>query len=403
MNKTEKYYYWKGINYNGIKVQGMIEAASSALAKNELGKQGIITQKITTNHALYCLKKNKKITSGHITFFIQQMASLLNAGIPIIQAFDLAINTQSHWLMKQLIISLKKNMENGISFSEAMRKNPSFFNTLLCNLIEAGEKSGKLELMLNKIAHYKEKIETIKKKVKKAFIYPAMVFSIACLVSLALLVFVVPQFEFLFKSFGADLPFLTQIIIQCSTFFKNYGLILAIFFVILNYSVLLAKKKSSGFICFIETMVLKIPILGPLFRGAIITRFSRTLAITFGAGIPLVNALTTVAGVTGSNAYTKAIYTLGEEIAAGQSMQIALKNTKLFPDLVIQMITIGEESGMLENMLFKIADFYEEEMNHTINILTDLLEPVIMVIVGILVGILIIAMYLPLFKLGSVV
>lgn len=287
--------------------------------------------------------------------------------------------------------------------AEALSKHPAYFNELFTNLVDAGEKSGSLDIMLDKIATYKEKIETIKKKIKKALTYPIAVLVVAILVTAALLIFVVPQFESLFKGFGADLPALTRGVVSLSAFFQKYWYLI---FGIMGgaiYAFVHFRNHSPQFAHTVDRSILKIPVIGTIMINAAIARFARTLSITFAAGLPLVDALKSVAGATGNILYAEATDKIRQDVSTGQQMQLAMQNTRMFPNMVIQMVAIGEESGTLEKMLGKVADFYEEEVDNAVDALSSLLEPIIMSILGILVGGLVVAMYLPIFKLGSVV
>lgn len=398
MNKSNKLYQWKGINHKGENLCGVIEAPSLAFAKSELGNQGIINKKISRKRRQLFARK---ITAANITYFCRQIATLIKAGIPIIQTFDIVAKSQANPPMINLVESIKKDLEIGLTFSEALHKHPTFFNKFVCNLIDAGEKSGKLDLMLEKVANYKEKIQTNKRKVKKALTYPLAVLLFAHLVTFALLILVVPQFESLFQSFGAELPGLTQVIIKLSAFFKSYWFILFALLGGLVYGFIIARKYLEWFSQLVDKVQLKFPLIGSIIGNLIIARFSRTLAITFAAGLPLVDALSAVAGLMTNSVYAKATDSIRKEISTGQQLQFAMRNTQIFPNMVIQMVAIGEESGALETMLSKIADFFEEEVNHSMDTLSTLLEPIIMAILGLVVGTLVIAMYLPIFKLGS--
>ncbi|KTD61806.1 type II secretion system F family protein [Legionella spiritensis] len=396
-------YQWEGVNKTGEKVNGIIDARSLALAKADLRKQGIITKKVIKKRKPLFDKKNKKITQGDITVFSRQMATMIEAGIPLVQSFDIVSKGQSNNRMRDLIDGVKKDVETGLTLAEALQKHPEYFNDLFCNLVDAGEKSGSLEIMLDKVATYKEKIETIKKKIKKALTYPMAVLVVAFIVTAALLIFVVPQFQSLFEGFGADLPAMTKAVVELSHFFQAYWYL--IFGVLggLIYSFVYAKNHSPNFAQTIDRSMLKFPVIGPILEKAAIARFSRTLSITFAAGLPLVDALKSVSGATGNILYAKATDKIREDVSTGQQMQVAMDNTHLFPNMVIQMVAIGEESGALEQMLGKVADFYEEEVDNAVDSLSSLLEPIIMSILGILVGGLVVAMYLPIFKLGSAV
>ena len=396
-------YQWEGVNGAGQLASGIIPARSIAIAKAALRKQGVTIKKISKKRKPLFDRQNKKIKQGDITIFSRQMATMIQAGIPIIQSFDIVAKGQSNKRMKDLIEDIKKDVESGSTLAESLSKFPVFFNDLFCNLVDAGERSGSLDIMLDKVATYKEKIETIKKKIKKALSYPMAVLVIAFLVSAGLLTFVVPEFESLFKGFGADLPAFTKAVVTLSKIFQHYWYLIFGSLFGSVYAFIYARDHSPTFAQTIDRVLLKLPIIGPIIEQAAIARFTRTLSITFAAGLPLVEALSAVAGATGNILYAKATIKIQEEISSGQQMHIAMDNTKLFPSMVIQMIAIGEESGTLEQMLSKVADFYEEGVDNAVDSLSSLLEPIIMSILGVLVGGLVIAMYLPIFKLGSVV
>lgn len=396
-------FHYTGVNKAAQKINGDIEARSLALAKVELRRQGVIVNKIAKKRAPLFSLKNRKIKSGDITVFSRQLATMIESGIPLVQSFDIVAKGQSNKRFKELIENIKGDVETGLTLAEALKKYPALFNELFCNLVDAGEKSGSLDIMLDKVATYKEKIETIKKKIRKALTYPLAVLVVAFIVTAGLLIFVVPQFEALFKGFGADLPALTQAVVSMSKFFQSYWYL--IFGVLAGgiYAFIYALKHSSQFAQNVDRTLLKLPVIGPIVEKAAIARFSRTLSITFAAGLPLVEALKSVAGATGNIIFAKATDTIREEVSTGQQMNKAMENTQLFPNMVIQMVSIGEESGALEKMLSKVADFYEEDVDSAVDSLSSLLEPIIMTVLGVLVGGLVIAMYLPIFKLGSAI
>ncbi|HHF7375562.1 type II secretion system F family protein [Legionella bozemanae] len=396
-------FHYTGVNKAAQKINGDIEARSLALAKVELRRQGIIVNKIAKKRVPLFSLKSKKIKSGDITVFSRQLATMIESGIPLVQSFDIVAKGQSNKRLKELIENIKGDVETGLTLSEALKKNPAHFNELFCNLVEAGEKSGSLDIMLDKIATYKEKIETIKKKIKKALTYPMAVLVVTFLVTTGLLIFVVPQFDALFKGFGADLPAMTQAVVSMSKFFQSYWYLIFGALASSIYAFIYALKHSSQFAQNVDRTVLKLPVIGPIVEKAAIARFSRTLSITFAAGLPLVEALKSVAGATGNIIFAKATDTIREEVSTGQQINKAMENTQLFPNMVVQMVAIGEESGALERMLSKVADFYEEDVDNTVDSLSSLLEPVIMTVLGVLVGGLVVAMYLPIFKLGSAI
>lgn len=382
---------------------GDIQARSLALAKADLRNQGIVVNKVAKKRKPFFDKKNKKITAGDITVFSRQLATMIESGIPLVQSFDIVAKGQSNKRLKDLIEEIKHDVETGLTLAESLIKHPAYFNELFCNLIDAGEKSGSLDIMLDKVATYKEKIETIKKKIKKALTYPLAVLVVAFLVTAGLLIFVVPQFESLFKGFGADLPAMTQAVVSMSAFFQSYWYLIFGAIGGAIYAFIYARNHSIDFAQKVDMTLLKLPVIGPILEKAAIARFTRTLSITFAAGLPLVEALKSVAGATGNIVYAKATEKIKEEVSTGQQMNVAMENTHLFPNMVIQMVAIGEESGALEKMLGKVADFFEEDVDNAVDSLSSLLEPIIMSILGVLVGGLVIAMYLPIFKLGSAV
>lgn len=396
-------YQWVGLSRSGDSSDGIIEANSLAIAKATLHKQGILVKKISKKRKPLFDKKNKKIKPGDIAIFSRQLATMIEAGIPLIQSFDIVSKGQSNVRVQDLIIAIKKDVESGSTLSEALQKYPQFFNELFCNLVDSGEKSGSLDIMLERVATYKEKIETIKKKIKKALTYPLAVLAVAFIVTAVLLIFVVPQFETLFSGFGAQLPALTQVVISLSRFFQAWWYLIFGGIIGVIYGFFYAKKHSENFNHLLDRLILKMPVVGIIMEKAAIARFSRTLSITFAAGMPLVEALKAVAGATGNIVYSDATNKIRDDVSNGQQMNIAMNNTRIFPNMVVQMVAIGEESGTLEQMLGKVADFYEEEVDNAVDSLSSLLEPIIMSILGVLVGGLVVAMYLPIFKLGSVV
>ena len=396
-------YEWEGITRTGQKSQGVIDARSLAVAKAELRKQGIITKSIRKKRKKLWDSTGKKIKPLDVTLFTRQMATMIQAGIPLIQSFDIVAKGITNTRMKELVHTIKKDVETGTTLTMSLRKHPQYFNELFCNLIDAGEKSGSLDIMLDKVATYKEKIESIKSKIKKALAYPMAVMVVAFLVTAGLLMFVVPQFESLFASFGADLPALTHGVITLSKIFQHYWYLIFGGLGSAIYTFHYFRTHSDKFAQAIDRYLLKLPVVGSILEKAAIARFTRTLAITFAAGLPLVEALKSVAGATGNILYSQATDKIRDDISNGQQMQLAMERTNLFPSMVVQMVAIGEESGTLEKMLSKVADYYEEAVDNDVDALSSLLEPIIMSILGVLVGGLVVAMYLPIFKLGSVV
>ncbi|AUH73059.1 type II secretion system F family protein [Legionella sainthelensi] len=396
-------FHYTGINKASQKINGDIEARSIALAKVELRRQGITISKIVKKRAPFLKRKSRKVKSSDITVFSRQLATMIESGIPLVQSFDIVAKGQTNKRLKELIEQIKHDVETGLTLCEALKKHPSHFNDLFCNLVDAGEKSGSLDIMLNKIATYKEKIETIKKKIKKALTYPIAVIVVAIIVTAGLLIFVVPQFEALFKGFGADLPMMTKAVVNLSNFFQSYWYLIFGSLIGAVYAFIYAVKHSSQFAQNVDKTLLKIPVIGSIIEKAAIARFARTLSITFAAGLPLVEALKSVAGATGNIIFSNATNNIRDEVSTGQQMNKAMENTHLFPNMVIQMVAIGEESGALERMLSKVADFYEEDVDNAVDSLSSLLEPIIMTILGVLVGGLVVSMYLPIFKLGAAI
>ena len=395
-------FLWEGTDRQGKKVKGKSMAADEAAVRADLRRQGVVPSRIRKEQKSLFSGKTK-ITAGDIALFSRQLATMLAAGIPLVQAFEIVGSGHENAGMQKLILSIKADVEGGSALAEALAKHPLYFDDLFINLVEAGEQAGALETLLDKIATYKEKTEAIKKKIKKALTYPAAVLVVAFVVMTILLIFVIPAFEDLFQGFGADLPAFTRFVIDLSIFVREQGLILA---VIIGGSIaafLYFKKRSRPMRHFLDRMTLRIPVIGPIMQKASIARYARTLSTMFAAGVPLVEALESVAGATGNIVYEEGVMTMRDEVATGQRLQQSMENSDLFPNMVIQMIAVGEESGSLDEMSAKVADFYEEDVDNAVDNLSSLLEPMIMAILGVLVGGLVVAMYLPIFKLGQVV
>ncbi|HKK23610.1 MAG TPA: type II secretion system F family protein, partial [Pseudohaliea sp.] len=344
-----------------------------------------------------------KITTADIAIFSRQLATMLAAGIPLVQAFEIVGNGHENEAMQKLILAIKSDVEGGASLHEALAKHPLYFDDLFVNLVEAGEQAGALETLLDKIATYKEKTEAIKKKIKKALFYPAAVVAVAIIVTVILLIFVIPAFEDLFTGFGADLPAFTRMVVELSNFVRDQGWLLLLGLIAAVSAFLYFKKRSRPMQHFLDRLSLKMPVIGPILEKSAIARYARTLSTMFSAGVPLVEALESVAGACGNIVYEEGVMRMRDEVATGQRLQQAMENTDLFPNMVIQMIAVGEESGQLDAMSAKVADFYEEDVDAAVDSMSSLLEPIIMAILGVLVGGLVVAMYLPIFKMGSVV
>jgi type IV pilus assembly protein PilC len=400
-------FTWEGVDRTGRKVTGDGQAETATALRVNLRQQGIAAQKIRRKSSLQMLmegKRSKKVTPGDIAVLTRQLATMLSSGVPLVQAFDIIGRGHENPSMQKLVLSIKEDVESGTALAEALGKHPQHFDDLVCNLVNAGEQAGVLDTLLDKIATYKEKTESIKKKIRKAMFYPAAVLLVAIGVTALLLVFVVPQFESLFRGFGADLPAFTRLVLTFSEFVRGTGgMVILVGSIAAVVSFAQAKRRSAKFARGLDRFALRIPVIGPILRKAAIARFARTLATMFAAGVPLVEALDSVSGATGNAVYGDGVKRMREEVAAGQQLQLAAGQTKLFPHMVVQMIAIGEEAGSLDSMLSKVADFYEEEVDNAIDSLSSLLEPFIMVILGTLVGGLVVAMYLPIFKLGQVV
>ncbi len=394
-------FSWEGMDKKGNRVKGKSLAPDEAALRADLRRQGIAPSRVRKQSQAF--KTGGKVNAGDIAVFSRQLATMLAAGIPLVQAFDIVGNGHEKPSMQKLILDVKSDVEGGTSLHEALAKHPLHFDDLYINLVEAGEQAGALESLLDKIATYKEKTEALKKKVKKALFYPAAVLVVAVIVTVILLIFVIPQFESLFKGFGADLPAFTQFVINLSKFVQSEGILIAIVAGALAYAFVYFKKRSKRMREFLDRLVLKLPIIGPILNKAAIARYARTLSTMFAAGVPLVEALESVAGATGNIVYENAVMKMRDEVATGQRLQRAMENSGLFPNMVIQMIAVGEESGSLDEMSGKVATFYEAEVDNAVDAMSSLLEPLIMAILGVLVGGLVIAMYLPIFKLGAVV
>ncbi|MGC4029905.1 MAG: type II secretion system F family protein [Steroidobacteraceae bacterium] len=393
-------FLWEGKDKRGKTVKGKTLAKDEQALRAELRRQGVAPNKIK--------KQSGRIGGGSIkpediAVFSRQLATMLAAGIPLVQAFDIVGAGHEKPSMQKLILDIKADVEGGTSLHEALGKRPLYFDDLYVNLVEAGEQAGALESLLDKVATYKEKTEALKKKVKKALFYPAAVLVVAVVVTVILLIFVIPQFEDLFKGFGAELPAFTQLVINLSKFVQTKGIYIAIVLGAAGWFFFYTKKRSRKMRETLDRLSLKLPIIGPILNKSAIARFARTLSTMFAAGVPLVEAMESVAGATGNIVYENATLAMRDEVATGTRLQRAMENTNLFPNMVIQMIAVGEEAGALDEMSAKVAGFYEAEVDNAVDAMSSLLEPLIMAILGVLVGGLVIAMYLPIFKLGAVV
>ncbi len=393
-------FAWEGRDKRGARIKGRSLAPDESALRADLRRQGIAPSRVRKQRDG---RRGGKVNAGDIAIFSRQLATMLAAGIPLVQAFEIVANGNEKSSMQRLILDVKADVEGGTSLHEALGKHPLYFDDLYVNLVEAGEQAGALESLLDKVATYKEKTEALKKKVKKALFYPAAVLVVAVIVTVVLLIFVIPEFESLYKGFGASLPAFTQMVINLSKFVQHDGIFLAMVLAGVVCAFVYFKKRSRAMREFLDRLILKVPVIGPILNKAAIARYARTLSTMFAAGVPLVEALQSVAGATGNIVYEKAVLRMKDEVSTGQRLQRAMEQTGLFPNMVNQMIAVGEESGALDEMSGKVATFYEAEVDNAVDAMSSLLEPLIMVILGVLVGGLVIAMYLPIFKLGSVV
>lgn len=402
-NKADM-YVWEGIDKQGKRVKGESSGQSEALVKATLRRQGI--------NPLKCKKKpkpllggggNTKITPKDITVFSRQLATMMSSGVPLVQAFEIVGRGHENAGMQDMILAIKGDVEAGNNLTEALKKRPLQFNDLYCNLVEAGEHAGILEAILHKLATYMEKTEALKSKIKSALFYPAAVIVAAVVVVSILMIFVIPQFSELFSDFGADLPALTQFLVDTSDFFVAYWY--AIFGVMggVVFGAMEIKKRSTAVQQFLDRAILKAPVIGEIMEKSAIARFARTLETMFAAGTPMVEAMSSVAGACGNIVFYDATMKMKDEIATGTQLQASMRDTGLFPNMVVQMVAIGEESGAIDTMLGKVADWYEQEVDDAVEALTSLLEPMIMAFLGVVIGGIVIGMYLPIFKMGSVV
>jgi len=397
-------FQWEGKNRSGAKASGVREAVSEAMLRALLRREGIHVTKVKkkTKSMFEGFSKPAILTSD-ISIFSRQLATMMSAGVPLVQSFEIVGKGHENPSMRELIFKIKNSVEAGGTLAEALREHPDNFDDLFCNLVEAGEQAGILESLLDKIATYKEKSESMRKKIKKALSYPIAVIIISFIITAILMIFVVPVFGDMFKEFGADLPVPTQVVVAISdAFVANWHIIFGGVFIAMTIFKE-AKKRSVKFKHITERISLKLPLFGEILTKSAIARFARTLATMFAAGTPLVESMDSVAGATGNIVYYEAIMKVKEEISTGVQLGPSLEDTHVFPNMVIQMITIGEESGAIDTMLNKVADFYEEEVDNAVDSLSSLMEPMIMAFLGIVIGGLVVAMYLPIFKMGAVV
>jgi len=401
--KEPDLFIWTGMDKRGIRVKGQTRGTNPSLIRADLRKQGIKPLKVKKQSSLFSKGAKKSIAQKDIAIFFRQLATMMSAGVPLVQAFEIIGRGHDNAGMRVLLLKIKNEVESGTSLSESLAKHPVYFDDLVISLVNAGEQAGVLETLLDKIATYKEKTEYLKSKIKKAMFYPAAVIVVAVIVTAILLIFVVPQFEELFTSFGADLPAFTRMVVNLSEFMQQWWWL--VFGIVIGSVIgfLQAKKRSRVFARAFDRFILKVPVIGPIMHKAAVARYARTLGTMFAAGVPLVEALESVSGATGNVVYSDAVLMIRDSVATGQQLQFAMSQTGLFPNMVEQMVAIGEESGALDDMLNKVADFYEQEVDDAVDALSSLLEPLIMSVLGILIGGLVVAMYLPIFKLGAAI
>ena len=396
-------FVWTGTDRNGRKSKGEVLATTAAIARVQLRKQGIAAKSVKKKSKPLITFGAKKIQPADIAIFTRQLATMMKAGVPLVQAFDIVAEGTDHEKMRELILTVRTDVSSGTGLAGALEKHPLHFDELFCSLVASGENSGTLEVMLDRVATYKEKTEALKAKIKKAMTYPIATIVVAIVVTGILLVKVVPQFAETFQSFGSDLPGFTLFVLRLSEWVQGWWFIMLLGFFVGGYVFSQAKRRSKRFADWLDSVALKLPILGSVVHDAVIARFSRTLSTTFAAGVPLVEALESTAGAAGNAIYAAAIRRIRDDVTAGTSLALSIRTTGLFPTMLLQMTAIGEESGSLDDMLGKVADHYEAAVDNAVDSLSSLIEPMIMSVLGVLIGGLMIAMYLPIFMLGSVI
>lgn len=397
-------FIWEGKDSKGQKAQGETVGASIALVKADLRRQGVNPTKVKKKaKPMFGGGGKTKITPADISLFARQLATMMDSGVPLVQSFEIIGKGHENQGMSELLNSIRNDIEGGTTLSEALAKNPLYFDELFCNLVQAGEHAGILDSILDKIATYKEKTELIKSKIKKAMTYPIAIMVVAGIITMILLIFVIPQFEQLFSGFGADLPAMTKAVVAMSEWMRDWwwALLATIFGIIKAAKE--AKRRSKAFNIFLDRYLLKAPVVGAILHKAAIARYARTLSTMFAAGVPLVEAMDSVSGAVGNVVYREAVIKMRDEVSTGTQINVAMKQANLFPHMVIQMTAIGEEAGSVDTMLSKVADFYEAEVDDAVDNMTALLEPIIMAFLGVVIGGLVVAMYLPIFQMGKVV
>ena len=394
-------FVWEGTDKRGVKMKGEQSSKNANFLRAELRKQGITPTVVKVKPKPLFGSAGKPVSPKEIAFFSRQLATMMKSGVPIVSALEIIEGGQKNVRMKKMVEQIRFDIESGSSLSEAISKFPVQFDELYRNLVRAGESAGVLETVLDTIASYKENIEALKGKIKKALFYPAVVIAVALLVSAILLIYVVPQFEETFKGFGAELPAFTQMIVGMSRFMVSWWWAALLIIIGGLFAFLFFFRRSPAFQHLVDRAILKIPVIGEIMHNSAIARFARTTAVTFKAGVPLVEALDTVAGATGNTVYEKAVYRVRDDVAVGYPLNMSMKQVNLFPHMVIQMTAIGEEAGALDAMLFKVAEYYEQEVNNAVDALSSLIEPFIMIFIGGVIGAMVVGMYLPIFKLAA--
>lgn len=396
-------FVWEGTDKRGVKMKGESLSKSANLLKAELRKQGIAPTVVKPKPKPLFGSAGKSITPGDIAVFSRQIATMMQSGVPMVQAFDIISGGQKNPRLKDLLVAIKTDIEGGSSLSEALGKHPLYFDDLYKNLVKAGETAGVLDTVLDTVATYKENIEILKGKIKKALFYPTVVIAVAVLVTAILLIFVVPQFQSVFKQFGADLPAFTLFLIAASDFMKAWWFLMLAGAIGGAFGFMALYKRSAPMRHALDRAILKVPVIGGIMHNSAVARFARTLAVTFKAGVPLVEALDTVGPACGNMVYEQAVRRIKEDVSVGYQLNASMKQVNLFPHMVVQMTAIGEEAGALDTMLYKVAEFYENEVNNAVDTLSSLIEPMVMVFIGGIVGSIVIGMYLPIFKLAGAI
>ncbi len=396
-------FVWSGTDKRGTRMKGETLAKNANLLKAELRKQGITPTTVKPKAKPLFGAAGKTISARDIAVFSRQIATMMQSGVPLVGSFEIIGGGQKNPRMKTMLDDIRASIEGGSTLHEALGRHPMQFDSLYLNLVKAGEGAGVLDTVLDTIANYKEATEALKGKIKKALFYPAIVIAVAIIVSSILLIFVIPQFDAVFKGFGAELPAFTQMLVRASDIMVNWWWAMLLVVIGGIVGMVQAKKRSKAFAHFLDRVILKVPVIGEIMNNSAIARFARTLAITFKAGVPLVEALDTVAGATGNVVFEQAVHRIKDDVSVGYQLNTAMRQVDVFPHMVIQMAAIGEEAGALDTMLLKVAEFYEQEVNNAVDALSSMLEPMIMVFIGTVVGAMVIGMYLPIFKLGATI